>query len=257
VERFDKKTVIITGSSKGIGRGMAKVFASEGASVLVVSRHQEAGDKTVNEIRQAGGEASYFRADVSQWNDVEAMVNAAIHRYRKIDILCSNAAIIPSTPIETMPKEEWEDVLSVNLTGTFFAVKACFPAMKQRRYGRIVLTSSITGPYTGVPGWAHYGATKAGMLGFMHTAALEFAKHNVTINAILPGNIHTEETDEKGEEFIRSMEQAIPMGKLGDPEDIAYAALFLASDEAKYITGQTLIVDGGQLLPESGYGILT
>lgn len=255
MKRLNEKTAIITGSSKGIGRAMAKVFASEGASVLVVSRHQEAGDKTVSEIRQAGGEASYFRADVSQWYDVKAIVSAAIDRYGKVDILCSNAAIFPSTFIETMPIEEWEQVLSVNLTGTFFAVKACFPAMKQQRYGRIVLTSSITGPYTGLPGWAHYGATKAGMLGFMHTAALEFAKYNVTINAILPGNIHTEGMDEQGEGFIRSMEQSIPMGKLGDPEDIAYAALFFASDEAKYITGQTLIVDGGQLLPESGLAL--
>lgn len=255
MKRLDGKTAIITGGSRGIGRAMARVFAAEGASVVIVSRHRETGEKTVNEIRQRGGEVSYFRADVSKWDDVEAMVNTAKERYGKLDILCSNAAIFPSTPIERMPKEEWENVLSVNLTGTFFAVKACFPSMKQQHYGRIVLTSSITGPHTAFPGWAHYGATKAGMLGFMRTAALEFAKHNITINAILPGNIHTEGMDEQGEEFIQSMKQSIPMGKLGDPEDIAYTALFLASDEAKYITGQTLIVDGGQLLPESGLAL--
>jgi 3-oxoacyl-[acyl-carrier protein] reductase len=123
--------------------------------------------------------------------------------------------------------------------------------MKAQHYGRIVLTSSITGPVTGFPGWAHYSATKAGMLGFLRTAALEFAPHGVTINAVLPGNIRTEGLADLGTDYLRRMEQAIPVGKLGEPEDVGYAALFLASDEARFITGQSLIVDGGQVLPES------
>jgi 3-oxoacyl-[acyl-carrier protein] reductase len=123
--------------------------------------------------------------------------------------------------------------------------------MKEQSYGRIVLTSSITGPITGFPVWAHYGATKAGVLGFMRSAAIEFARHNVTINAVLPGNIMTGSLDSIGEDHPRRMEQAIPIGRLGEPNDIAYAMLFLVSDEAKYITGQTLVVDGGQTLPES------
>ena len=123
--------------------------------------------------------------------------------------------------------------------------------MKKRNAGRIVLTSSITGPMTGYPGWAHYGASKAGMLGFMRTVAIELAKDHITVNAVLPGNIMTEGLDDVGEDYLRRMEQSIPMARLGDPKDVAYAALFLASPEANYITGQTLVVDGGQTLPES------
>jgi len=249
--RMELKSVIVTGGSKGLGRGIAQVFAREGAKVLVVARQQDAGEQTAKGIVDAGGTASFFRADVSNWDDVEAMAEAAVDRYGGIDILCSNAGIFPSARVEEMTQVEWDTVNSVNLKGTFFAVKACLPELKKKEEGRILLTSSITGPITGYPGWAHYGATKAGMLGFMRTAAIEFARYNITINAVMPGNIMTEGLDDIGEDYLRRMEQSIPMGKLGDPEDVAYAMLFLASHEAKYITGQTLVVDGGQTLPES------
>jgi len=248
---MELKSVIVTGGSKGLGRGIAQVFAREGAKVLVVARQQDAGEQTAKGIVDAGGTASFFRADVSNWDDVEAMAEAAVDRYGGIDILCSNAGIFPSARVEEMTQVEWDTVNSVNLKGTFFAVKACLPELKKKEEGRILLTSSITGPITGYPGWAHYGATKAGMLGFMRTAAIEFARYNITINAVMPGNIMTEGLDDIGEDYLRRMEQSIPMGKLGDPEDVAYAMLFLASHEAKYITGQTLVVDGGQTLPES------
>jgi len=256
MKRLDGKTAIITGSSKGIGRAMAQIFAAEGARVVVVSRHSEEGEQVASDIRNAGGEAFYRQADVGRWEDVEGLVKATVDRYGTVDIFCSNAAIFPSNAIEDMPIEEWRDVLSVNLNGAFYGMKACFPIMKKQQYGRIVLTSSITGPHTGFPGWTHYGASKAGMLGLMRCAALECAKDGITINAILPGNIQTEGMDEQGEEYIESVKQAIPMGRLGDPADVAYAALFLASPEAKYTTGQTFIVDGGQLLPESPMAIL-
>ncbi len=249
--RMEQKSVIVTGGSKGLGCGIAQVFAREGAKVLVVARQQDAGERTAREIVDAGGTASFFRADVSNWDDVEAMAEAAVDRHGGIDILCSNAGIFPSARVEEMTQVEWDTVNSVNLKGTFFAVKACLPELKKKEEGRILLTSSITGPITGYPGWAHYGATKAGMLGFMRTAAIEFARYNITINAVMPGNIMTEGLDDIGEDYLRRMEQSIPLGKLGDPEDVAYAVLFLASHEAKYITGQTLVVDGGQTLPES------
>ena len=248
---MEQKSVIVTGGSKGLGRGIAQVFAREGAKVLVVARQQDAGEQTAKGIVDAGGTASFFRADVSNWDDVEAMAEAAVDRHGGIDILCSNAGIFPSARVEEMTQVEWDTVNSVNLKGTFFAVKACLPELKKKEEGRILLTSSITGPITGYPGWAHYGATKAGMLGFMRTAAIEFARYNITINAVMPGNIMTEGLDDIGEDYLRRMEQSIPLGKLGDPEDVAYAVLFLASHEAKYITGQTLVVDGGQTLPES------
>ena len=249
--RMEQKSVIVTGGSKGLGRGIAQVFAREGAKVLVVARQQDAGEQTAKGIVDAGGTASFFRADVSNWGDVEAMAEATVDRHGGIDILCSNAGIFPSARVEEMTQVEWDTVNSVNLKGTFFAVKACLPELKKKEEGRILLTSSITGPITGYPGWAHYGATKAGMLGFMRTAAIEFARYHITINAVMPGNIMTEGLDDIGEDYLRRMEQSIPMGKLGDPEDVAYAMLFLASHEAKYITGQTLVVDGGQTLPES------
>ena len=249
--RMEQKSVIVTGGSKGLGRGIARVFAREGAKVLVVARQQDAGERTAREIVDAGGTASFFRADVSNWDDVEAMAEAAVDRHGGIDFLCSNAGIFPAARVEEMTQVEWDTVNSVNLKGTFFAVKACLPELKKKEEGRILLTSSITGPITGYPGWAHYGATKAGMLGFMRTAAIEFARYNITINAVMPGNIMTEGLDDIGEDYLRRMERSIPLGKLGDPEDVAYAVLFLASHEPKYLTGQTLVVDGGQILPES------
>ena len=249
--RMERKSVIVTGGSKGLGRGIAQVFASEGAKVLVVARNPDAGERTAKEIVDAGGAASFFRADVSNWDDVEAMAKAAAARHGGIDILCSNAGIFPSVRLEEMTEADWDVVSSVNLKGTFLAVKACLPELKKATGGRILLTSSITGPVTGYPGWAHYGATKAGMLGFMRTAAIEIANYDITINAVMPGNIMTEGLDDVGEDYLRLMERSIPLGKLGDPEDVAYAMLFLASHEANYITGQTLVVDGGQTLPES------
>jgi 3-oxoacyl-[acyl-carrier protein] reductase len=254
--KFDGKSVIVTGASRGLGKGIAKVFAEQGASVLIVARNETAGSHTVEEIETAGGVASFCSADVSRWSDVETMVQATMERYGAVHVLCANAGIFPSSPIEDLSEEEWDEVQAVNVKGMFLAVKACLPHMKKQNYGRIVLTSSITGPITGYPGWAHYGASKAAMLGFMRTAAIECAKHNITINAVLPGNIITEGMETLGQEHIRGMEQSIPMGRLGDPEDIGYAALFFASPEAKYITGQTLIVDGGQTLPESEEGLI-
>ena len=249
--RMKDRSVIVTGGSKGLGRGIARVFASEGAKVLVVARGEDAGEKTAQEIRDSGGTASYFHTDVGNSDDVKAMAHAAVERYGGIDVLCCNAGIFPSAPLEVMSESEWDLVNTVNLKGAFLCVQACLPEIKKSDQGRVLLMSSITGPITGYTGWSHYGATKAGMLGFMRTAAVELAKDGITINAVMPGNVMTEGLDDLGDEYLSKMEQAIPLGKLGDPEDVAYAMLFLASHEANYITGQTLIVDGGQTIPES------
>jgi 3-oxoacyl-[acyl-carrier protein] reductase len=141
--------------------------------------------------------------------------------------------------------------MGTNLRGTFLSVKACLPHLKKSGEGRVILTSSITGPVTGFPGWSHYGATKCGQLGFMRTACMELAKYGVTVNAVLPGNIITEGLADLGEEYLRTMAESIPLKRLGTVDDIGNAALFLASKEAGYITGQTIIVDGGQIIPES------
>jgi len=242
------RSVIVTGASKGIGKGIARVFADQGAKVLVVSRNQSEADACAAEI---GNGASGFSADVGDWEQSQAMAKAAVDRHGGLDILCANAGVYPQTNIEEMDPSEWDLVMGTNLKGNFLSVKACLPALKQSDQGRVILTSSITGPVTGFPGWSHYGASKSGQLGFMRTACIELAKHNVTMNAVLPGNIITEGLEGLGEDYLQTMAASIPLKKLGVVEDIGNAALFLASKEANYITGQTIIVDGGQILPES------
>jgi 3-oxoacyl-[acyl-carrier protein] reductase len=182
---------------------------------------------------------------------MQRMADAAVKQHGGIDVLCANAGIFPAAKLADMTAETWDEVLATNLKGMFLSIKACLPAMKQKKKGRIVITSSITGPITGLPGWTAYGASKAGQLGFLHTAALELAPHNITINAVMPGNVMTEGLEGLGAEYLEKMAASVPLRKLGSVEDIAHAALFFASDEAAYITGQTLVIDGGQVLPES------
>ena len=245
------RSVIVTGASKGIGRGIAERFGAVGCGVLVVSRNAADAESVAAGIRAVGGKALAFAADVTRPADMQAMAAAAVESFGGIDILCANAGIFPVAKLATMGEGDFDAVLDTNLKGTFLAVSACLPAMQRRASGRIVLTSSITGPVTGYSGWAHYGASKAGQLGFMRTAAIELAPHGITVNAVLPGNIATEGLAGMGEDYIQSMAAAVPMRRLGSVADVANAALFFASDEAAYVTGQSLVIDGGQILPES------
>ena len=245
------RTVVVTGGSKGIGKGIARVFGRHGANVLIVARGESEASKAVDEIKAEGGQAAFCLADVSQWEDAQHMVNTALEHFGSVDILCANAGILPQVRIAEMSPDDWEHVMDTNLKSLFLCVKAAVPHIGNRGGGRIIVTSSITGPVTGFPGWSHYGASKAGQLGFLRTAAIELAHSNITINAVMPGNIYTEGLKELGQEYLDSMEASIPLKRLGDVEDIGNAALFFASDEAGYITGQTLIIDGGQTLPES------
>lgn len=245
------RSVIVTGGSKGIGKGIARVFAKNGGKVLVVSRNLAEAEACAEELRRDGGTAKGYAADITSMGDMQLMAEAAASAHGGIDILCANAGIFPQGTIEELSPEDWDQVLDTNLKGTFLSLKACLPYLKKSDQARVVITSSITGPVTGFPGWTHYGASKAAQLGFMRTACLELAKHNITVNAVLPGNILTEGLIALGPDYERSMAASIPLKKLGIVEDIGYAALFLASKEASYITGQTIIVDGGQILPES------
>ena len=230
-------SVIVTGASKGIGRGIAKVFALQGAKV--------------DEIRSNNGIAEMQLCDVTDWDAVVEMVKVTESEFGSVDVLCANAGIFPQTKILEMDPEEWDQVMETNLKSAFLCVKACIPQFKKKGNGRIILTSSITGPVTAYPGWSHYGASKSGQLGFMKTAAMELSKYGTTINAVMPGNIYTEGLRDLGQDYLDSMAATIPLKRLGVVEDIGNVALFFASDEASYITGQTLIVDGGQILPES------
>jgi len=245
------RPVIVTGGSKGIGKGIARVFVKAGAKVLVVSRTLAEAEATADEFKQAGGTAKGFAADVADPGSMQMMAEAAVAAFGGLDVLCANAGIFPQAKIEDLSAEDWDHVMSTNLKGTFLSVKACLPYLKKSNQPRIVITSSITGPVTGFPGWTHYGASKAAQLGFMRTACLEVAKYGITVNAVLPGNILTEGLIALGPDYEKSMAASIPLRKLGTVDDIGYAALFLASKEAGYITGQTIIVDGGQILPES------
>lgn len=249
-ERMKGKIVVITGAAKGIGRGIAGVFAAQGATLVIADIDESAGTATAKALSEAADSVNFVATDVTSQASCDAAVKSVLDSHGRIDILCSNAGIYPQARVAEMTEADWDTIFAINVKGMFFMVKSVLPGMRARRYGRIVLTSSVTGPVTGYPGWAHYGATKAAMLGFMRSAAIEVAQEGVTMNAVMPGNIMTEGMEGMGQDYIDALAASIPMKKLGTPEDIGYAMLFLASDEASYITGQTIIIDGGQLLPE-------
>ena len=245
------KSVVVTGGSKGIGRGIAKVFASKGARVTIAARGEEALKATADELNAAGGTVRFATCDVSDWQSVKGMIDDAVAVQEGLHILCANAGVFPQAKIVDMDPEQWDQVMASNLRSAFLCVKAAMPHFAKAEKGRVVLTSSITGPVTGYPGWAHYGASKSGQLGFLKTAAMELSKYNTTINAVLPGNILTEGLQDLGQDYLDAMAASIPLKRLGAVEDIGNAALFFASDEAAFITGQQIVVDGGQVLPES------
>ena len=245
---FKGKSVIVTGGSKGIGRGIATVFARQGAKVTITARGEEALKLATAEIE---GDVRYELCDVSDWASVQSMVANVVMTQGGLDEICANAGAFPQTKIIDMDPEEWDDVMATNLRSSFLCVKAVIPHFEKAGKGRVVLTSSITGAITGFPGWSHYGASKSGQLGFLKTAAMELSRYNTTINAVMPGNIYTEGLQNLGQEYLDTMAASIPLKRLGDVEDIGNAALFFASDEAAYITGQQIVVDGGQIIPES------
>lgn len=249
---FDLRSasVLVTGGSKGIGRGIAGVFARAGANVAVAAR-SDVGAVVADLDALGSGTVIGVRADVRDPASCAEMARAVVEAFGGIDVACANAGIFPEAPLETMTPDQLNEVLDINVKGSIYTVQACLDALTASGRGRVILTSSITGPITGFPGWSHYGASKAAQLGFMRTAAIELAPRGITVNAIMPGNIFTEGLADLGEDYIAGMTRAIPAGALGTPEDIGHLAAFLASVEAGYITGQAIAVDGGQVLPES------
>jgi 3-oxoacyl-[acyl-carrier protein] reductase len=245
------RTVLVTGGTKGIGKGIAGVFAGAGANVVVVGRDPATGEPAAAELAGGEGEVAFVRADVREAADCERMAAETVERFGGIDVLCANAGVFPDVRLEDMTASDIDDIFATNVKGSMLSVKACLPALERSGRGRVILTSSITGPITGYPGWSHYGATKAAQLGFLRTAAIELAPKAITINAVLPGNIVTEGLAELGPEYRQKMEESIPQRRLGTVQDIGHAALFFATDEASYITGQAIVIDGGQVLPES------
>ena len=244
--RLKDKVALVIGAARGIGEGIAERFTGEGARVVIADTEVEAGQGTAKRL---GG--LFIETDISRLDHAQRAVQTALDGFGTLDILVQNAGIYPWTLIENTSPEEWDKVLAVNLKGTFLAARAALPHMKAKHAGRMIFTSSITGPRVTSPGHGHYSASKAGINGFIKSAALEFSHYGITVNGIEPGNILTSGMKmHRSEAFIRSMEAAVPLGRLGTPRDIANTALFLASDDASYITGTTIIVDGGQTLPE-------
>ena len=245
------KIAVVTGGAQGIGKGIATALRQAGAAVVIADLDAVRGAETA----QALG-AEFRPLDVTAHAQCADFVAELAADKGRLDILCSNVGVFPQAMLETMTEKEWDGIFNINVKGMFNIVRPALEVMKAQGYGRVVITSSITGPITGFPGWSHYGATKAAQLGFMRSAALEYARYGVTVNAVMPGNILTEGLQAQGETYLAQMRAAIPTHTLGKPEDIGYAACFLASDEAHYITGQQIVIDGGQILPESAEALL-
>jgi 3-oxoacyl-[acyl-carrier protein] reductase len=250
MKQLDDRVAVITGAASGVGRGIAEVLAAEGAKIALADIDQAAAQALADELVAAGREAFAVTTDVTDSGSVEAMAAAVLDRWGRIDILAANAGIYPAAEIPEIDDEFLDEVLAINIKGTVHSIRACLPAMRDRGYGRIVLTSSITGPMVGAAGYGIYGSTKAAMLGMMRSFALEFAQEGITINAIQPGNVRTPGFEKLSDEWKQELLEVIPMRRLAEPEDCAWALRFLASEEAGYITGQTIVIDGGQVLPE-------
>jgi 3-oxoacyl-[acyl-carrier protein] reductase len=245
------RSVLVTGATKGIGKGIARVFAEAGANVVITGRDESLGASAVADLGGLAGTVSFARGDVRTAEDCARVVATAVERNGGLDVVCANAGIFPMSRLADMGADEMDDILGVNVKGCMLTVQAAIDALGRSGHGRVIVTSSITGPLSGFPGWSHYGATKSAQLGFIKSAAIELAPLSITVNAVLPGNVETEGLAELGPEYRASMESSIPQGRLGTVADIGNACLFFASDEASFITGQALTIDGGQMLPES------
>jgi 3-oxoacyl-[acyl-carrier protein] reductase len=245
--KLKDKVAFVTGAAQGIGKAIAEALAREGAQVIVSDINFEAAQQTAKEIEGLGVKTLALKTNVADLQEVETSVSEAVKAFGRIDILVNNAGITRDNLLLRMKKEEWDAVISVNLTGAFHCSKIVSRLMMKNSYGKIINIASIVGQM-GNFGQANYAASKAGLIGFTKAAAREVASRNVTVNAVAPGFIDTEMTRKIPEEARRQLVSQIPMGKLGQPEDIARAVVFLAGPEADYITGQVIAVNGGMYM---------
>ncbi len=245
--RLEGKVVIITGAGSGIGKETALLFAKEGAKVVVADVNEKGGEETVAEIKKNGGEAIFARLDISSREQSKEVIEYTLERYGKIDVLINNAGIIQDALVQKMTEEQWDTVINVNLKGPFNCIQAVVPAMIEHGTGEIINVSSIVGLYGNI-GQTNYAAAKAGLIGMTKTLAKELGKKGIRVNAVAPGFIYTPMTAKMPEKILEMMKEKTPMKRIGQPDDVAYALLYLASDEANFINGAVLCVDGGLLI---------
>ncbi len=245
---LSNKVALVTGSSRGIGATIAIVLAQLGAKVVINHRNSaEEAQKTYEEITSIGGEANIVQADVSQADEAQTLAKATLDMYGQIDVLVNNAGVTRDKLLMTLKEDDWQIVLQTNLNSCYYCSKAVLRPMMKRRQGRIINITSVVG-LAGQAGQTNYAASKAGVIGFTKSLAKEIGSRNITVNAVAPGFVPTAMTDDLPEETLKVAIENTPLGKLADPEDIAYAVAFFASDQAQFITGQVLSVDGGLIM---------
>lgn len=244
---LSEKVAIVTGSTKGIGKEIALAFARQGAKVVVSGRSAERAEQVCEEIKSGGGSAVAVVGDVSQLGDAQALIDKTVEIYGRVDVLVNNAGITRDNLLMRMKESDWDEVININLKGTFNCIKCITRQLMKQRSGRIINITSVVGQM-GNAGQANYSASKAGIIGLTKSVAKELASRNITCNAIAPGFIETDMTGVLDEKTREALLGQIPLGRLGQVGDVANAALFLASDDAAYITGQTLNVDGGMVM---------
>ena len=244
---LENKIAIVTGASQGIGKTTAELFSRSGAHVVCIARNKEKIKDLANTISKNGYSASYNSCDISDGDLFQETIKSILNAYGKIDILVNNAGITRDSLVLRMKIDQWDDVINTNLKGAFYATKSVLRSMMKNKYGRIINITSIVG-LQGNSGQSNYSASKAGLIGFSQSVAKEVASRGITINCIAPGWIETEMTNDLPQNLKSEILKNIPIGKTGTTEDIAYTALFLASKESKYITGQTITVDGGRVI---------
>jgi NAD(P)-dependent dehydrogenase (short-subunit alcohol dehydrogenase family) len=248
MKRLEQRIAIVTGAGQGIGRAIALGLVREGARVAIADVNEECANTVKNEIEAAGGRALVIRTDVSNEDSVQAMVERALQEFGRVDILVNNAGIFPTSSVEGMSEGDWDRVIGTNLVGAFLCARAVVPKFLEQGTGRIIsLTSGRA--FQGAKNGAHYAASKAGIIGFSKSLALELAPHGITVNVICPGITDTAQPrGHQTEEQIYAQAQRIPLGRIGQPEDLVGPAVFLASDAAAFITGQTIMVNGGSIM---------
>lgn len=246
--RFQGKVAIVTGAAQGMGEAIARGFAAEGAKVVVADLQGQAAEALAKSIRDSGGEAMALEVSVVDEQQVRSMVEKTVERYGTVDILVNNAGVLRPTRFEDINEAEWDFVMAVNVKGVFLCSKAVLPIMKAKRYGKIVNQGSTAGKATSTLGGAHYTTSKAAVHGLTRHLAREAAPYHINVNAVCPGVIETPMARGMGEESLQKALSGIPFGRLGKPEEVADAVLFLASDESSFVTGAALDIHGAELI---------